>query len=163
MCSSDLTGIVIDAFGGLRDEKDSAADNLRAFCFVCNLERFVVDQQGIGFDKHVRLEHNPRWYLFFLIYISGKLESQLSGQEKYVKERVWPAAGKQSYDWIPRECTDSIQESAQEDDGLAKVDERVLGLEGKVDSVTASLARIEAVLSKLAPEEEAPAERANGS
>ena len=59
----DTQGIVIDAFGGLRDEKDSAADNLRAFCFVCNLERFVVDQQGIGFDKHVRLEHNPRWSL----------------------------------------------------------------------------------------------------
>lgn len=49
-------------------------------------------------------------YLFFLIYISTKSEAQLTGQEKYVRARVWPSSGKPSHDWIPRECTDSIQD-----------------------------------------------------
>ena len=35
-----ITGIVIDAFGGLRDERDAAEDDLKTNCFVCNLDRF---------------------------------------------------------------------------------------------------------------------------
>ena len=39
-----------------------------------------VDQMGIGFDKHVVLEHNPRWYLYFLIYLKKKSFQSLTGQ-----------------------------------------------------------------------------------
>jgi hypothetical protein len=37
-----ITGIVIDAFSGLRDEKEKADADLKAFCFVCNLDRFYT-------------------------------------------------------------------------------------------------------------------------
>jgi hypothetical protein len=37
-----ITGIVIDAFSGLRDEKEKADADLKAFCFVCNLDRFYL-------------------------------------------------------------------------------------------------------------------------
>jgi hypothetical protein len=39
----------------LPDEND-----LKAICFVCNIDRFTADQKGIGFDKHVKLEHYPK-------------------------------------------------------------------------------------------------------
>ena len=38
-CIIHAAGIVIDAFGGLRDERDAAEDDLQTTCFVCNLDR----------------------------------------------------------------------------------------------------------------------------
>lgn len=35
-------------------------DDLKSICFVCNIDRFTADQNGIGFDKHVKLEHYPK-------------------------------------------------------------------------------------------------------
>lgn len=46
--------------------------DLKSTCFVCNVGRFQSDQDGIGFDKHVKFEHDPRMYLFFLIYLRRK-------------------------------------------------------------------------------------------
>jgi len=39
-------GIVIDAFSGLRDEKEAAEQDLQTKCFVCHLDRFTLDQKG---------------------------------------------------------------------------------------------------------------------
>jgi len=154
-----ITGIVIDAFGGLREEKEAAEGDLKAVCFVCNLERFRVDQDGIGFDKHVKIEHNPRWYLFFLIYIDGKSDALLNGQEKYVKSRVWPATGNPSCEWIPRECTDSIKVEGEEDPN-AEVYQRMDAMEGDIGEVKTALSRIEEMLSKIVPkDDDTPAER----
>jgi hypothetical protein len=84
-------GIVIDAFGGLRDKKDAAEENVRSRCFVCNLDRVRLDQHGIGFDAHVRLEHNPRWYFFYLLHVRQQPRAKLTGQEAYVLGEVRPS------------------------------------------------------------------------
>ena len=143
------TGIVIDAFGGLRDKKDAEEEDikvlsqsaetlciasahqncsciaalwpnaplspLQANCFVCNLDRFSLDQRGIGFDRHIVrprspghpaqspcaassralalrclsarsalrqvVEHNPRYYLFFLLAIKQKTLGQFGSAD----------------------------------------------------------------------------------
>ena len=46
--------------------------DLKSICFVCNVDRFRADQDGIGFDKHVKSEHDPRMYLFFIIHLRRK-------------------------------------------------------------------------------------------
>jgi len=102
-----ITGIVIDSFSSLREESDNMAEDLRTKCFVCNLDKFPLDQDGIGFDRHVRQEHNPRWYLFFLFSILDKDSSSLTGQERYVKSLVWPS---QDYSWLPREQTFTLKD-----------------------------------------------------
>jgi hypothetical protein len=154
MCSLGCrpTGIVIDAFGGLRDKKDAEEEDikvmsqsaetymifciasahqncsciaalwpnaplspLQANCFVCNLDRFSLDQRGIGFDRHIVrprspghpaqspcaassralalrclsarsalrqvVEHNPRYYLFFLLAIKQKTRGQFGSAD----------------------------------------------------------------------------------
>ena len=52
------------------------------------LDRFTLDQKGAGFDAHILLEHNPRWYFFFLLHVKSRPKSKLTGQEAYVLEKV---------------------------------------------------------------------------
>lgn len=151
-----ITGIVIDAFGGLRDEKDAAEEDLRSVCFVCNLSRFDIDQGPIGFVKHVNIEHNPRWYLFFLIYLTKRSPAQLSGQEKYVLHKVWPASGPPQYNWIPRECCFSIGSGQDSEDIVAQLADQVNSVEAKVDNVSSSLARIEELLASTGKGDDEP-------
>ena len=54
------------------EEKEADEEDLKTICFVCKVGRFTADQNGIGFDKQVKLEHNPKYYLFFLIYLQRK-------------------------------------------------------------------------------------------
>lgn len=37
-----ITGIVIDAFGGMREEKEAAVSDLKSKCFICNLDRYAI-------------------------------------------------------------------------------------------------------------------------
>ena len=62
-----IPGIIIDAFGELKALREEALENLNQVCFICNIRRMKLDQDGIGFDKHIRFEHNPRHFLYFLI------------------------------------------------------------------------------------------------
>jgi hypothetical protein len=140
-----LTGIVIDAFGALKEEKEADEEDLKTICFVCNVDRFTADQNGIGFDKHVKLEHNPKYYLFFLIYLQRKSRSSMTGQERYVYDKVWPAGGQKSFDarWLPREETFTIHKGQDVDETLTEVQDlsaALLKLSARVDANHASLA-----------------------
>lgn len=77
---SIISGIIIDAFSGMRDEQDAAAQDRYNRCFVCNLDRYKLDLSGIGFDRHIVEEHDPRTYLFFLLYLKTRPDSLLTGQ-----------------------------------------------------------------------------------
>jgi hypothetical protein len=155
-----ITGIVIDGFGDLKAEKEEAEEDLNSICFVCNVARFRADQEGIGFDKHIKVEHNPRSYLFFLIYLQRKEWMNMNGQEKFIYGMVWPrGSGKRQYKWLPREQTFTIEEQPDENSAQAMRDlsEKTSAIEAKLDSFGAtlasavsSLARIEASLPVIA-------------
>ena len=71
-----IPGIIIDAFGELKALREEALENLNQVCFVCSVRRMKLDQDGIGFDKHIRFEHNPRHYLYFLISLKKRSNSE---------------------------------------------------------------------------------------
>lgn len=62
---SDLwkTGLIIDAFGELRDQLDSVKENLESECFICGMGKDYFDAVPHGFDTHVQKEHNLANYL----------------------------------------------------------------------------------------------------
>jgi len=149
-----ITGIVIDAFGALKEQKEADEDDLKSVCFVCNIDRFTADQSGIGFDKHVKFEHSPKCYLFFLIYLQRKAPTSMTGQERYVYARVWPEAGAKDFRWLPREETFTIHKGEEVDETLLEVqrlNSEMLKLHTKVDTnhaaLAAAIARIEASIS----------------
>ena len=118
----ELAGIVVDAFGALKEEKEADEEALKTICFVCNVNRFTADQHGIGFDKHIKFEHNPKYYLFFLIYLQRKPQTLMTGQERYVYDKVWPG-GQKSFDarWLPREESFTIHKGHDIDETLTEV------------------------------------------
>lgn len=73
-----IPGIIIDAFTELKDRKEDAKEDLKQVCFVCSMSRNKVDQDGIGFDKHIKTEHNPRHYLYFLVNLQKKTKNEFT-------------------------------------------------------------------------------------
>ena len=137
-----MTGIVIDGFGALKEEKEADEEDLKSICFICHVDRFTADQSGIGFDKHVKVEHRPKWYLFFLLYLQRKSLTSMTGQERYVFERVWPGSGACDFRWLPREQTFTIHKG-EEAETLTEVQalrSDLLKLSARVDANHASLA-----------------------
>ena len=126
-----ISGIIIDAFSGMRDEADSNEQDLRTVCFVCGLGRFEVDSKGMGFDYHVVSEHNPRWYLYFLLSIREKRVTEMTGQEAYVRRSVWPNL---DYSWIPKETTMSLRQDDINSE-MHEVTTRIGNLESRFESV----------------------------
>jgi len=149
-----ISGIIIDAFSGMRDEVDAKDADIRSVCFVCNLDRFKLDQHGIGFDRHIATEHNPRWYLFFLLYLKVNPTSTLTGQEAYVKNAVWPH---KDFTWLPRENTLTLH-VVEADDELAELNAKVerqgqafQAFDGRLAAIEGQLGRVLMTVSGSVP------------
>jgi len=88
-----IQGFIIDAFGALRDQMQGVDDELENNCFICGIGKDYLDSVPHGFDIHVQKEHNLANYLFFLMYLINKDETEYTGQETYVwdmyKQRCW--------------------------------------------------------------------------
>ena len=53
-----LQGLIIDAFGELRDQLQSVSEKMEKECFICSLGRDVLDKIPRGFEQHTMREHN---------------------------------------------------------------------------------------------------------
>uniref|UniRef100_T1H295 Ion transport domain-containing protein n=1 Tax=Megaselia scalaris TaxID=36166 RepID=T1H295_MEGSC len=88
-----IQGLIIDAFGELRGQLDSVKDNMEAACFICEIGKDFFDVVPHGFDTHVEKEHNLANYMFFLMHLINKPDTEYTGQETYVwnmyQERCW--------------------------------------------------------------------------
>ncbi|TRY92940.1 hypothetical protein DNTS_029862, partial [Danionella cerebrum] len=82
-----IQGLIIDAFGELRDQQEQTK------CFICGIGNDYFDRVPHGFETHTLQEHNLANYLFFLMYLINKDETEHTGQESYVwkmyQERCW--------------------------------------------------------------------------
>eukprot|EP00960_Hanusia_phi_P030498 748658-Hanusia_phi.AAC.4 len=76
-----------DVWGGTEREGTGGVEERREHS-LHSARSHSGEQNGSGFDKHIQYEHNPRWYLFFLLYIKSKPNSYLTGQEKFVKNQA---------------------------------------------------------------------------
>lgn len=58
------SGLIIDAFGELRDQMESVKANMESNCFICGLGKDYFDAVPRGFDTHVMQEHNLANYMY---------------------------------------------------------------------------------------------------
>ncbi|XP_052001465.1 LOW QUALITY PROTEIN: ryanodine receptor 3 [Xyrauchen texanus] len=88
-----IQGLIIDAFGELRDQQEQVKEDMETKCFICGIGNDYFDTTPHGFESHTLQEHNLANYLFFLMYLINKDETEHTGQESYVwkmyQERCW--------------------------------------------------------------------------
>ncbi|KAM9364976.1 ryanodine receptor 2 [Pholidichthys leucotaenia] len=88
-----IQGLIIDAFGELRDQQEQVKEDMETKCFICGIGSEYFDTVPHGFEIHTLQEHNLANYLFFFMYLINKDETEHTGQESYVwkmyQERCW--------------------------------------------------------------------------
>lgn len=92
-----LQGLIIDAFGELRSQLQSVVDDMEAACFICGIGKDYFDKVPHGFETHVQKEHNLANYLFFLMHLINKPDTDYTGQETY----VWEMYQQRCWDFFP--------------------------------------------------------------
>jgi len=93
-----IFGIIIDTFAQLRDEKMSIEEDLQSNCFVCHIDRYTFDRNGAGFEYHIFKDHNVWHYIYYLVHLLRKDETEYTGVESYVRQCY--DIGENS--WIPQ-------------------------------------------------------------
>uniref|UniRef100_A0A8B9LM49 Ryanodine receptor 2b (cardiac) n=1 Tax=Astyanax mexicanus TaxID=7994 RepID=A0A8B9LM49_ASTMX len=88
-----IQGLIIDAFGELRDQQEQVKEDMETKCFICGIGSEYFDAVPHGFESHTLQEHNLANYLFFVMYLINKDVTEHTGQESYVwkmyQERCW--------------------------------------------------------------------------
>lgn len=47
-----IGAIIVDKFAQIRQEKESLEQDENSFCFICGIERNILDREEDGFEKH---------------------------------------------------------------------------------------------------------------
>ncbi|KAJ3610589.1 hypothetical protein NHX12_022681 [Muraenolepis orangiensis] len=93
--------LIIDAFGELRDQQEQVKEDMekgedvavKTKCFICGIGNEYFDTVPHGFETHTLQDHNLANYLFFMMYLINKDETEHTGQESYMwkmyQERCW--------------------------------------------------------------------------
>ncbi|XP_068183975.1 ryanodine receptor 2 isoform X2 [Antennarius striatus] len=92
-----IQGLIIDAFGELRDQQEQVKEDMETKCFICGMGSDYFDKVPHGFEMHTLQEHNLANYLFFLMYLINKDETEHTGQESY----VWKMYQERSWEFFP--------------------------------------------------------------
>jgi len=85
-----IFGIIVDAFGQLRDDQDQLDQTIHNECFICMQKRDTFEDPKINttFEDHVHKEHNVWHYVCFIVQISLKPKTELTGTEQYVLDEL---------------------------------------------------------------------------
>ncbi|MGH0163048.1 UNVERIFIED_CONTAM: hypothetical protein FKN15_043973 [Acipenser sinensis] len=75
-----IQGLIIDAFGELRDQQEQVKEDMETKCFICGIGSDYFDTTPHGFETHTLEEHNLANYMFFLMYLINKDDTEHTGQ-----------------------------------------------------------------------------------
>jgi hypothetical protein len=96
-----ISGLIVDTFSSLRKEQEEFDEDSKNICFICGLEREIIEKYYTGkdgFDRHLQ-DHNASSYFCYIFYLKEKAQSELSGIESYVKSMI----DVENISWIPTE------------------------------------------------------------
>jgi len=119
-----IFGMIIDAFGDLRDQKSSNEEDEKNVCFICGIERSEFEKH-MNFDEHTLEEHNIWSYVYYIAYLMEKQKTsknEMSDIENFVLEKYLIS----NYEWIPIAKSLTLeniyqQEKVEKEDGLETI------------------------------------------
>jgi len=83
-----ITGIIINTFGELRDERQTIETALNTKCYICGIDAAEFERHGNGFKHHQVYEHSIWDYCYCRIYLESKEESEYTGVETYIDDKI---------------------------------------------------------------------------
>lgn len=95
--SNIFFGIIVDAFGDLRDEQFQIDNDILNVCFICQITRDSSINKNIDFKKHIYDDHRMWNYVYFLTYLHMENPNNFSALENY----VWDKLERKDIQWIP--------------------------------------------------------------
>ena len=104
-------GIIIDAFGDLRDARSAIEEDMNNICLVCGFDRSTIDLRGETWQRHITKVHSYTNYLYFILFVRKKHLRDCSGLEMYVKDQI----SKNSVDFMPTSSS-TLQRTQQAED-----------------------------------------------
>ena len=93
-----IFGMIIDAFGDIRDAKTAADEDRLHVCFICGMKR--SENRNLPFDEHCNTDHDIWRYVYFVTYLKRKYtreRNEMNGVENYVHRAIQSG----QYDWLP--------------------------------------------------------------
>ena len=103
-----VSGLIVDAFGSLRGEREEKEDDMKKKCFICGLNKEEIEKCYLGkegFETHLK-DHSIINYFFYIFYLEDKDSSEYSGLESYIKNEI----DKESIKWFPKGKSLRIEE-----------------------------------------------------
>lgn len=83
-----VAGIIIDAFGGLRELQAERQSQMRNFSFISGIERQDYEENGWDFIL-LDNEEQDKWnYVYFLLHLAKKPEDEYTGAESSINNRI---------------------------------------------------------------------------
>lgn len=80
-------GIIVNTFGALRDARREIEDDMNSKCFICSIGSEIFQRQALGFEHHIKYEHDPWKYIDFFVYLDLKNDDEYTFAEEYVARK----------------------------------------------------------------------------
>ena len=95
-----VQGLTVDTFAVLRRTHERNKLDRENKCFVCGLEKETIERvTRRSFKLHTSSDHNEWKYVHFVGYLTDKEETEYTGIESYVMEKV----SKKDVSWFPQQ------------------------------------------------------------
>ncbi|KAK6048397.1 hypothetical protein COOONC_14098 [Cooperia oncophora] len=124
-------------------------DVLKNTCFICGLERGKFDNRSVTFEDHQAEEHNLWHYLYFIVWLQIKDETEFTGPESYVAQCVKD----RNLDWFPRMQAISLQDGDSETDQpeIAAIREQLRQQNQSIRDLTATIDDLRQFILEMRP------------
>eukprot|EP01061_Rhynchopus_euleeides_P014015 TRINITY_DN24300_c0_g1_i2.p1 TRINITY_DN24300_c0_g1~~TRINITY_DN24300_c0_g1_i2.p1 ORF type:complete len:1573 (+),score=627.49 TRINITY_DN24300_c0_g1_i2:63-4781(+) len=139
-----ISGVIIDTFARLREERQVVEDDIRSRCFICGIESTQFDRQGEGFDSHIKNDHNLWYYIYFLHHLLKKDVAELTGPESYVYKMIQ----KQDLGYFPLNKAIVLEGKREEEDRLLYIANDDRQLQDKLVDIETKLSQVHQVWRK---------------
>ena len=107
ICLNIIFGIVVNSFAELRDQKSKNDFDTHNRCYICNLEYMVFDRQVEGgFPRHIEKDHNLWQYVYYIVHLNSKSNSDYDGVETFVSDKL----EEDVIDWVPNAIAMCLQQ-----------------------------------------------------
>ena len=99
--SNSCFGIIIDAFSDLRDKTNAIEEDKNNICYICQLSSDSSFNRNINFDYHIKKEHYPWNYVYFITHLLLNDPNQFNKAEFHAWEKITKSID--DIGWVPGE------------------------------------------------------------